>query len=38
VIHSVYLSVEDRDGMVQAGMERGVNEGYERLDELLTRM
>jgi uncharacterized protein YndB with AHSA1/START domain len=38
VIHSVYLSVEDRDGMVQAGMERGVNEGYERLDELLMMM
>lgn len=38
VIHSVYLSVEDRDGMVQAGMERGVNEGYERLDDLLKTM
>ena len=38
VIHSVYLSVEDRDGMVQAGMETGVNEGYERLDELLMTM
>lgn len=37
-IQSVYQSVSDRDGMVQAGMERGVNEGYERLDELLARM
>jgi hypothetical protein len=34
-IQSVYQSVEDRDGMVQAGMERGVTEGYERLDEIL---
>ncbi len=34
----VFRSVEDRDGMVQSGMEEGVNEGYERLDELLERM
>jgi uncharacterized protein YndB with AHSA1/START domain len=34
-IQSVYQSVEDRDGMIQSGMERGVNEGYERLDEIL---
>ena len=34
VIHSVYPSVADRDGMVQSGMEHGVREGYERLDEL----
>ncbi len=32
---SVYQSVADRDGMVQAGMESGVVEGYERLDEIL---
>lgn len=32
---SVYLTTTDRDGMVQSGMEQGVNEGYERLDELL---
>jgi uncharacterized protein YndB with AHSA1/START domain len=37
-IQSVYQSVEDRDGMVQSGMERGVNEGYERLDEVLAGM
>ena len=35
---SVYQSVADRDGMVQAGMEHGVNEGYERLDEILAKM
>ena len=35
VIQSVYQTVEDRDGMVQAGMEKGVREGYERLDDIL---
>jgi uncharacterized protein YndB with AHSA1/START domain len=33
---SVYPSVEARDGMVASGMEGGVNEGYERLDDLLS--
>ena len=37
-IQSVYQSVADRDGMIQSGMEHGVNEGYERLDELLGQM
>lgn len=37
-IQSVYQSVEDRDGMIQSGMERGVTEGYERLDELLEKI
>jgi len=36
--HSVYQSVEDRDGMVQSGMGEGVNEGFDRLEELLARM
>jgi uncharacterized protein YndB with AHSA1/START domain len=34
---SVFQSVEDRDGMVQSGMERGVKDSYERLDELLAK-
>ena len=34
---SVFQSVADRDGMLQAGMERGVNEGYDRLVELLAK-
>ena len=34
-IHSVFQFVADRDGMVQSGMERGVREGYERLDDVL---
>jgi uncharacterized protein YndB with AHSA1/START domain len=33
--HSTYPSQEARDGMVASGMEKGVVEGYERLDELL---
>jgi len=36
-IQSVYQSVEDRDGMVQSGMEKGVREGYERLDDILAK-
>ncbi len=35
--HEIYPSVEARDQMVASGMEYGVNEGYERLDELLAR-
>jgi uncharacterized protein YndB with AHSA1/START domain len=34
-VHSVFQSIEDRDGMVASGMAMGVNEGYEQLDELL---
>jgi uncharacterized protein YndB with AHSA1/START domain len=36
--HSVFQSVEDRDGMVAAGMARGVTEGYERMDEVLATL
>ncbi len=36
--HSVYQSVADRDAMVEASMADGVNEGYERLDELIARL
>lgn len=35
---SVFQSVEDRDTMVQNGMEKGVREGTERLEELLARL
>ena len=34
-IHAVYQSVEDRDGMVAAGMAMGITQGFERLDTLL---
>ena len=33
----VYQSVEDRDGMLQSGMESGQRESYERLEELLVK-
>lgn len=36
-IQSVFQSVADRDGMVEAGMEKGITESFERLDELLER-
>jgi uncharacterized protein YndB with AHSA1/START domain len=35
---SVFQSVEDRDGMLQSGMEEGMNDSFERLDELLEKM
>jgi uncharacterized protein YndB with AHSA1/START domain len=35
--HSIFPSVEARDGMVESGMEHGVVESYERLDEVLAR-
>lgn len=36
-IQAVYQSVEDRDGMIKSGMEKGVTQGYEQLDELLAK-
>ncbi|WP_026555191.1 SRPBCC family protein [Arthrobacter sp. 35W] len=33
--HAVYQTVEDRDGMVASGMEGGMAEGYDRMEELL---
>jgi uncharacterized protein YndB with AHSA1/START domain len=35
---SAFQSVEARDAMIEAGMEGGVVEGYERLDELVARL
>jgi hypothetical protein len=37
VITATFGPVEARDSMLQSGMEKGVNEGYEKLDELLAR-
>ncbi len=34
---SVFQSIADRNGMVQSGMEIGVNESYDRLDELFSK-
>ena len=36
--HSVYQSVEARDAMLESGMEEGMNDGFDRLDELLGRL
>ena len=35
---SVFQSVEDRDGMVQSGMEEGATESMDRLAELLAEL
>ena len=35
--HSVFQSVADRDGMIESGMGEGVEDGYNRLEELLAR-
>lgn len=36
-VNSTFTSKEDRDGMLQSGMEIGANESWEALDELLTK-
>ena len=39
VVHqSVFRSVADRDGMVRSGMEGGVSDGYEKLDQLVAKL
>jgi uncharacterized protein YndB with AHSA1/START domain len=38
ISQSVFQSVADRDGMLRSGMERGVKQGFERLDEVLASM
>ena len=37
-VQSVFQSVADRDGMLQSGMEEGLNDTYDRLAELLKKM
>jgi len=34
---SIFYTAEERDGMLESGMEGGLNETYSRLDELLAR-
>ena len=36
--NSVFQSVEARDAMVQSGMAEGMNDGYDRLDDLLAKL
>jgi uncharacterized protein YndB with AHSA1/START domain len=35
---SLFHTTEERDGMLESGMETGMNETYARLDELLARL
>jgi uncharacterized protein YndB with AHSA1/START domain len=35
---SIFHMTEERDGMLASGMESGLNETYERLDEVLARL
>jgi uncharacterized protein YndB with AHSA1/START domain len=37
-VHATYPSQEARDGMVASGMEHGVVDGYEQLDEVLAKL
>jgi uncharacterized protein YndB with AHSA1/START domain len=34
---TTFFATEERDGMLESGMEKGLNESYEQLDELLAR-
>ena len=36
--NSVFQSVEARDAMVQSGMAEGMNDGYDRLEELVAKL
>jgi len=36
--HSVYPSIESRDGMVASDMESGMREGYERLEDVVSAL
>jgi uncharacterized protein YndB with AHSA1/START domain len=38
VTTSLFHTTEDRDGMLQSGMEQGLNESYAALDRLLARL
>jgi uncharacterized protein YndB with AHSA1/START domain len=37
-INSVHQSVEARDAMIASGMADGMNEGFERLDQLIEKL
>ncbi len=38
VSSSLFHTTEERDGMLGSGMEEGMNETYQRLDELIERL
>ncbi|HEX5713180.1 MAG TPA: SRPBCC family protein [Solirubrobacterales bacterium] len=37
VTTSIFYTAEERDGMIESGMEKGMNETYDRLDQLLAQ-
>ncbi|PTR30323.1 uncharacterized protein YndB with AHSA1/START domain [Rhodococcus sp. OK519] len=37
VMDSIFMTAEDRDGMLESGMEAGMNASFAALDALLTR-
>jgi len=37
-IQSIFKSVADRDGLINSGMEGGMNEGFAKLDRLFKKM
>ena len=37
VVHSIFMTKADLDGMMESGMETGMNQSYEALDRLLER-
>jgi uncharacterized protein YndB with AHSA1/START domain len=38
ITKDVFMSIADRDGMWQSGMEEGINDSYDRLEELLAKI
>jgi uncharacterized protein YndB with AHSA1/START domain len=38
VTTSLFMTAEDRDGMLQSGMEGGLNESYAALDKVLAKL
>ena len=38
VVMTTFASKDDRDAMIEDGMERGVRDGYSKMDELLERL
>jgi hypothetical protein len=37
-VASLYRSMEDREGMLRAGMEVGANQSWDMLDELVSQL
>lgn len=37
-VHSIFMLVEDFNGMMQSGMETGMNQSYDALDRVLAAM